>query len=213
VGTIVIIGAGPGIGIATARRFAREGYDVALVARTPARLDGALAELRGLGVGAAAFAGDAGSAHGLAAVLETVEDQHGPIEVVHFNAVGFRPDAPSALTPEAIAHDLGVGVVGAVATAQAVLPALRERRGSLLFTGGGAAFMTMTAAVTLSICKAALRNYVLGLAKELEDGPVRIGTVTVATAVTAADATVIADAFWGLHTGAIAGPEVRYPSS
>ena len=45
---------------------------------------------------------------------------------IHFNAVGFRPDAPSALTPEAIAHDLGVGVVGAVATAQAVLPALRE---------------------------------------------------------------------------------------
>lgn len=33
--TVAIIGAGPGLGLATARRFGREGHDIALIARTP----------------------------------------------------------------------------------------------------------------------------------------------------------------------------------
>ena len=36
---IATIGAGPGLGAATARRFGREGFGIALIARTPDKLD------------------------------------------------------------------------------------------------------------------------------------------------------------------------------
>ena len=47
---VVIVGAGPGIGLATARRFGREGYPLALVARDGAKLDALVAELAAEGV-------------------------------------------------------------------------------------------------------------------------------------------------------------------
>ena len=43
----VIVGAGPGIGAATARRLARDGYGAGLVSRSPERLEELVAELTG----------------------------------------------------------------------------------------------------------------------------------------------------------------------
>jgi NAD(P)-dependent dehydrogenase (short-subunit alcohol dehydrogenase family) len=45
----IVAGVGPGMGLAIARRFARGGFDVALIARDAGRLAAAAAELEGLG--------------------------------------------------------------------------------------------------------------------------------------------------------------------
>src|SRR5580704_17592796 len=56
--TIAVFGAGPGMGRSVARRFGREGFQVALVARNQTRLDAYTGELAADGITAAGFAGD-----------------------------------------------------------------------------------------------------------------------------------------------------------
>ena len=64
-----IIGAGPGNGLAFARRFAAEGYRVALVGRTLEKLQTVAAEV----AGSRAIAGDATDPASLGAALATIE--------------------------------------------------------------------------------------------------------------------------------------------
>jgi short-subunit dehydrogenase len=56
--TIAIVGAGPGLGRSIAKVFGRNGFSVALVARTQEKLDGLAVELRKSGVEAVGFAAD-----------------------------------------------------------------------------------------------------------------------------------------------------------
>ncbi|MFE4174025.1 SDR family NAD(P)-dependent oxidoreductase [Streptomyces sp. NPDC056909] len=55
---IAVFGAGSGLGVSLARRFGREGFRVALVARRKDRLDALVEQLAGEGIEAAAFPGD-----------------------------------------------------------------------------------------------------------------------------------------------------------
>jgi short-subunit dehydrogenase len=57
--TIAIIGAGPGLGQATARRFGTEGFSVALISRTQTNVDGLVAELEAEGITARGYAANA----------------------------------------------------------------------------------------------------------------------------------------------------------
>ncbi|MGH3085599.1 MAG: SDR family NAD(P)-dependent oxidoreductase, partial [Gaiellaceae bacterium] len=56
--SIAIVGAGPGLGLAIARTFGSEGYDVALVSRHRAKLDGLIDQLASENIAAAAFPAD-----------------------------------------------------------------------------------------------------------------------------------------------------------
>lgn len=131
-----------------------------------------------------------------------------------YNTVGYHPGPASTLPAATLAADLAVGVVGALAAAQAVLPAMRARgRGTLLFTGGGAAFGPSTQVATLAVQKAALRNLVLSLAEELEPEGLRVGTVTVAGWIqpgTAFDPDRIADVYWAMHDRTRAEREIVF---
>lgn len=212
-GVYVVIGAGPGIGMATAERFAREGFDVALISRSAQKLIPLQTSLESHGRTVRTFIADAGDPVALRSALEAVEAAMGTVTVLHYNAVGFHIGGAEALTPEALEQDLRVGVVGALVAAQAVLPGFRARGGTLLFTGGGAAFGPSTSVVTLSVQKAALRNLALSFAETLNGSPVRVGTVTVSTGVQPGEvAERIAGLFWDLHTGAAGGPEVVFPA-
>ena len=58
-GSVIVVGAGPGVGAAVARRFGREGHPVGLVARDHGRLEAMAADLRAAGVAAEAVTADA----------------------------------------------------------------------------------------------------------------------------------------------------------
>src|SRR5580692_10959405 len=77
----VVTGAGAGVGRATAVEFARNGCDVALLSRDPARLEDAAAECRGFGVRALAIPTDVANAGAVDAAAERVEQELGPIEI------------------------------------------------------------------------------------------------------------------------------------
>ena len=177
---IAIVGMGPGVSAAAARRFGREGYSVAAIARRPEALNAAVTELQNAGLTAAAYPADAGDADALAAALAMVKTELGLVDVLLFNAAGIRHKPLAQLMTGELMADLAVSVGGALTAAQAVLPDMRERgRGTLLFTGGGFAMEPAPDYATVGIGKAALRNLAFSLFADLKDTGVHAATVTI----------------------------------
>ena len=140
--SIFIVGAGPGVGTAVARRFGREGFAVGLVARNRSRLDTLVGELEAEGVRAAAATADARRPDELRGAMRELAAQLGPAKVLCFSPlpdVGLIKPVLDT-TPDELRASLELNVVGATAAAGEALPAMRERgRGTLLFTTGGGA--------------------------------------------------------------------------
>lgn len=202
-GTALIVGVGPGLGLALAEAFARDGHPVALFGRDAERLGKHAAELTSQGFTAGAYPADAGDPEDLRAALGRAVDDFGAPEVLVYNAAVLQPDTPTGLDAESWAQTLAVNVTGAVAATQTVLPLLRYGRGSLLFTGGGFALQPSPEYTTLSVGKAALRAYVQALHADQHGSDVHASTITVAGAIGGEDPRfapdVLAAAYLALH--------------
>lgn len=199
-----IVGMGPGVGLAVARRFGREGFAVAMVARRESELERIAADLHADGIAATGIAANAADTFALSQSMAAVEKQIGAIDVLVYNAAAVRQAPPTALAPEDFVADLRVGVVGALACAQAVVPGMKSRgRGTILFTGGGFAFEPMAAMASLGVEKAALRNLAFSLHQELAPAGIHAATVTIGGMVGSSPKfapEAIAEAYWTLHT-------------
>lgn len=202
----VIVGAGPGLGMALARRFGQEGFTIALLARSAPKLDMACTELGAEGITAHSFSVDVGTPAVLQAALDQVTATLGAPDVLIYNAVGFTPGPISTISAETLVAGFQASAVGALVAAQQVLPTMRAaNRGTIIFTGGGAAIYPIPGAITLSIGKAAIRMIALGLAQELAETAIHVGTVTIFGTVapgTPFDPSLIAEKYWAIHTGA-----------
>jgi NADP-dependent 3-hydroxy acid dehydrogenase YdfG len=140
--TLIIVGAGPNLGLAVARRFAREGFAVGLVSRTQAKLDDLAGTLEAEGFQAAGAAADIRDPDALTRAIATLADRLGPVEVLEYSPL----PAPEFMKPiletgvDDVRGPLEFSVLGAVAATQAVVGPMREAgRGTILFTTGGAA--------------------------------------------------------------------------
>lgn len=202
---VVIVGAGPGIGAAVARRFGAEGFTPVLLSRTRSSLDHEVAALHGAGIEAHGLVADAADPRSLSAAFARLEDEHGTPEALLYNAGANTIGAPSTLDVHDLVDDFTVNVAGALSCAQLLVPGMLERgHGSLLFTGGLLAVKPVVSRASAAISKAGLRNLVTTLADELTPQGLRVGTVTVGGVVRAGtffDPDLIADSFWDLHMG------------
>jgi short-subunit dehydrogenase len=126
---ILITGASAGIGEATARLFAAEGYRVALAARRAERLEALAGEIRAQGGQALPVAADLGCLEDIRRLVQTVLEHYGQIDIL-FNNAGFgRLGWLEGLAPEAdVQAQLQVNLLGAIWLAQAVLPQMIARR-------------------------------------------------------------------------------------
>ena len=137
--TIVIFGFGPGISTGVAEKFGAEGFQVALVGRTRARLESGVAALAAKGIRAASFIADAGKPAEIIAALAAVKSQLGPVTAIHWNAIGGT-EAPDLLTanPAALSAVFDVAIVGLLTAIQTSLPDLKAAGdGAVLITNGG----------------------------------------------------------------------------
>jgi NAD(P)-dependent dehydrogenase (short-subunit alcohol dehydrogenase family) len=215
--TLVICGYGPGISAAVAKRFGKEGFQVALVARNEQRLAAGAAALEASGIRAAAFRADLGNETDVARVLESVRAALGAITVVHWNA--YATSAGDLLAADAVATRaiFDVPVVGLLAAVKSALPDLeRSPDGALLVTNGG--FGLNDAAIDeraikfnsmgLGLANAAKRKLVGMLAQKLKLRGVYVGEVMVLGSVKGSawdngtatlEAATVADAFYDLY--------------
>ena len=216
--TVVVVAAGPGLGRAVARRFAREGAIIGLIARSTDHLAELAAELRAAGATVAAAACDVADPVTLRQAFVTLRELVGDPTVLVFNASEYVEGRPAEVSYEAFMHGVYVGVGAALVSVQEVVPAMRSAgRGTLLLTGSVAAEKPSVSAATVGVAKAALRNLGLSLHKELGPDGIQAVTVTIRGVLqgpNALDVDEIADYYWVLHTQPRASwtPEVSYPS-
>jgi NAD(P)-dependent dehydrogenase (short-subunit alcohol dehydrogenase family) len=199
---MVIIGAGPGLGLSVARRFAREGLPVALVARSKDKLKTLADALTPTGVPVITLTADSTDETELRIALDTATAKFGLPEAVVYNAAIIQPDRPGELSVAAHQQAWAVNVLGAITAAAHIAPAMSRRgSGSFLITGG----MTdpNPEYVSLSLGKAGVRALVTLLDKQYGPAGVHIASVTVNGPIapgTAFDPEDIAEHYWHLHT-------------
>ena len=177
---LLIVGAGPGISAATARRLGAEGYAVGLIARREEALAELQSELADSGILAGRAPAQAGDPASLTAAVELLVDTFGPADVLLHNvSVGRQVTVPD-LAPEDLLADLAAGVVGLQTAVRAVLPGMRELGGgTVLATGSVSADRPIASMATLGVQKAALRALAEVQAAGLADEGVHVATVTI----------------------------------
>lgn len=217
--TIVVVGYGPGVSTAVAEKFGAEGFSVALVARSQARLAAGVETLTAKGVVAVAIPADAGDPASIRAAVGRARAELGPITVIHWNAFsGAEAGDVLATEPAAVGRVFNVAIVGLLAAVQEALPDLKaSKAGAVLVTNGAFGEMTpmMDAiacnlnAMGVGLANAAKAKLVGLLAQKLKADGVYVGEVTIAGAIkgtpTGGDGGIegsrVAEAFWSLYQG------------
>ena len=198
----IVIGAGPGIGTSVAQRLAREGLPVAVLARSRATVDAALASLAGIGSDTVGVTADVTDEHALRAALDEVVDRLGVPEVLVYNAALIQSDVLGELTAAQHLDAWAVNVVGAITAVAHLAPGMaRAGRGTILLTGGMPE--PVPEMTSLSLGKAGVRALAQLLARAYEPSGVHVATVTVGGAVAPGsvfDPDEIAEHYWRLHT-------------
>ncbi len=139
----LITGASSGIGAATARAAAKEGYRLVLAARSEQKLHALQDELGGP-ERAMAVACDVQDNDSQNLMVERVLEKFGRIDAVFANAGrGGSPGGFSGADPDQWRDMILTNIYGVGLTIQSTLPALRASRGHLLLTGSAAGRVTI----------------------------------------------------------------------
>lgn len=162
-----VLGVGPGLGAAVARRFAREGYSVALMARREESAEGARREIENDGREALFVPTDATDPASVEAAFEKVRSDLGEAEVFVYNAGAFQMGGILELSPEKFDECFRANCAGAFYASQHVLPAMVEAgRGTIIFTGATAALRGSARFSALAVGKFGLRALAQSMARE-----------------------------------------------
>lgn len=200
----IIVGSGPGVGEAIARRFGGEGYAIGLIARTAKKLESQQARLGELGIRVSWSVADAGNATELTDAINDLIKTLDGCDVMIYNAAVLRPADPLELSGNKIAEEFAVNVLGAHQAAKLVAPEMiKNGGGAILFTGGGLALEAFPEWTSLALGKAALRSLAISLYKTLSPKGVHVSVLAICGIVKpggAFDPDLIAAEYWRVAT-------------
>ena len=175
-----VLGVGPGLGAMVARRFAREGFAVGLMARREESLAAAREEVEALGETALAVTADATDAASVASSFDRVREELGEPEVFVYNAGAFQMGGILELSPEQFDDCFRANCSGAFYGAQQVLPAMVEReRGTIILTGATAALRGSARFAALATGKFGLRALAQSMAREFGPQGIHVAHVVI----------------------------------
>lgn len=204
--TIVVVGAGPGLGLAIAKRFGQAGFRVGLVARRKEALAGYVQSLKQMGIEAGGFPADITQEAQIADSFGRIRKEWGPVDVLEYSPLdrGNFPRLPvNEVSTEQVLMQLKINVLGAVACVQQVLPdMLRRGEGAIFLTAGTSAVSTIPTISHVGISNAGERSYALSLNNELGPKGIFAAFVCIKTGIkegTAGDPGKIADAYMDLY--------------
>jgi NAD(P)-dependent dehydrogenase (short-subunit alcohol dehydrogenase family) len=210
-----VLGVGPGLGAAVARRFAGEGFGVALMARKESVAD-VREEIEGGGGTALSVSADATDPDSVARAFERVRGELGDPEVFVYNAGAFQMGGILDLSPEQFDECFRANCAGAFYAAQQVLPAMVEAGGgTVLLTGASAALRGKANFSALAVGKFGLRALAQSMAREFGPQGVHVSHVIVDGQIntprmremspdredhTLLSPAAIAETYWQLHS-------------
>jgi NADP-dependent 3-hydroxy acid dehydrogenase YdfG len=212
--TIIVCGYGPGISEAVARRFGAAGFQVALISRTPERVQAGASALQAAGIAAKGFACDLADTAAVKAMIAEVQAAFGPITVLHWNAYSHAAGDLTTCDIGELRAAFDLTTNNLVVAVQQSLPDLRgQADAAILVTGGGLAFYDPKIdamavdwnAMGLALGKAAQHKLVGVLHHKLAGEGIYVGEVVVLGIVKGTafdrgngtlDASEIAERFW-----------------
>ncbi|MGB7195610.1 MAG: glucose 1-dehydrogenase [Collimonas pratensis] len=178
----LVTGGSSGIGLATAKRLAREGALVFITGRRQEELNAAVAEI---GHGASAVRGDISSAADLKTIVGTVAEQQQRIDILFANAGGGEFTPLEAVTEAQFDKYFDINVKGTLLTIQSALP-LMSAGGAIVITGSITAVQGVPAFGVYAATKAALRSFARTWASDLKGRDIRVNVVAPGVVVTPA---------------------------
>ncbi len=159
----VVVGAGPGLGAALARRFADGGYRVAVARRQTDDITGLAKE-----IGGKAYACDAADHDAVTALFDGVTADLGTPTLVSYNAGAYSPGSVLEITAEEFERCWRIGCLGGFNVGQAAARGMVDAGGgTLLFTGATAALRGGKGFANLAVGKFGLRALAQSMAREL----------------------------------------------
>lgn len=206
--TVVVAGAGPGLGAAVARRFGREGFRAALISRKPSTFEPIVADLEARGIEAAGFVGDLTDDESARAAIAKVRERFGRIDVLEYSPIVADHDmatfAVANMTADVVRSLIPMTTYGAITCAHEVLDEMLARKeGTIIITTAGAASLTVPSHAAIGAAFAAARQYAICLNAATRLSGVFVGTVSLAVDLIpgspVGDPDKVADAYWRMH--------------
>lgn len=178
-----VVGVGPGLGAALARRFAK-GYAVALVARKADYLATLAGEIESQGGKALAVPADVGAPEQIRAAFEKIRAGLGAPDVLLYNAA-MRPFGKLMDTkPSTFENTWRICALGAFLCSQEVVPKmLAQGKGVILFTGATAGIKPFATSAAFGPAKFALRGLAQVMARDLGPQRIHVGYINVDGAI------------------------------
>ncbi len=171
----LIVGAGPGLGSALARRFATAGMAVAVARRNPGKLDDLIKEIDGR-----AYACDVTDPSSVEALFVAVERDLGAPGLVVFNAGAYQRGGILEIAPEDFERCWRIGCFGGFLVGQAAARRMAAAgEGTILFTGATAALRGSAGFMNLAVPKFGLRALAQSMARELGPKGVHVAHVII----------------------------------
>ncbi len=174
----IITGGGRGIGRSIAMHFAREGADVALIARTSEQINQAAEEMRSLGRNSFAVTADISNERNLKIAVEQIHQYFGRVDILVNNA-GVEFKGPFAeMSMAEWDQTMDVNVRGSVLCTKAVLPGMLKRKaGNIINIASGAGLRGLPGSAAYGASKAALIALSFALADEIRDHGIRVNVI------------------------------------
>jgi NAD(P)-dependent dehydrogenase (short-subunit alcohol dehydrogenase family) len=178
-----VVGVGPGLGAALARRFAT-GYAVALIARGEDKLAALAKEIEAGGGKAIAVSADFAKPSDITAAFDKVRRQLGEVDALLYNAA-MRPFGKLMDTkPSTFENTWRVTTFGAFLAAQEVVPAMLKRgAGTIIFTGATAGVKPFPTSAAFGPAKFAMRGLAQVMARDLQPQGIHVAYVDVDGAI------------------------------
>ena len=180
----LVIGAGDSTGGAIARRFAREGYVACVTRRSADKLQPLVERIHADGGQAHGFGSDDRKEEDVIALVERIESEIGPIEVLVFN---IGANVPSSILEETARKYFKVwemACFGGFLNGREVARRMVSRgRGTILFTGATASLRGAANFAAFAGAKHALRALAQSMARELGPKNIHVAHVVVDGAI------------------------------
>ncbi|MBI4189193.1 MAG: SDR family NAD(P)-dependent oxidoreductase [Betaproteobacteria bacterium] len=179
----VVVGAGPGLGAALARRFARAEMNVAMAARNVARIEVLAAEFSGIVHRTIAVTCDATREGDVKALFQRVDVELGAPSLVVYNAGAFVRKGVLDTSVEEFERCWRVGCLGGFLVgreaARTMLTRGAEHRGTIIFTGATASLRGGAQFHNLAVGKFGLRALAQSMAREFQPQGIHVAHVVI----------------------------------